>query len=88
MQRRQLQPLHSRELQMALPSKWVVLDASLGEEKKHLYCPDGESVEFFGTNAEALEGARKAIEEGAKMVAVCEIKHVFQAKAIEFREVT
>jgi len=71
---------------MKLPSKWVILDVSWGEKRKHLYCPDNESVDFFKSYAEAKAEVQKQIQNGAKMMAVCEIKHLFEAQAVEMTD--
>ena len=69
-----------------LPSKWAVCDAAWGEGKKHLYCPDRESLEFYSSQDEALAEAETAIQEGSKMVMVMEIKSLFVAKPIAYDE--
>ena len=71
---------------MTLPSKWAIFDIAWGEERKHLCCPDTESLEFYATEREAREAAQSEIEGGAKMVAVLEIKALFAAKAVEYEE--
>jgi hypothetical protein len=69
-----------------LPSKWATVDAAWGEGRKHLYSPDAASFEFHATEAEERASAEKDIREGAKMVAVLEVKTVFIAKAVEYGE--
>jgi hypothetical protein len=67
-----------------LPSKWAICDAAWGEGKKHLYCPDHESLEFFATEGEAQKEADLAIQEGSKMVMVLEVKSLFLAKSVAY----
>jgi hypothetical protein len=63
-----------------LPSEWATVDVSWGEGKKHLYSPDSASLQFHPTYDVADREARKAIEDGAKMVAILQVNRVYKAQ--------
>lgn len=70
-----------------LPYEWITIDVAWGEGKKHLYCPDTESIKFYEDYAAAEAGAHKNIEEGSRMVGICHITKLFKAKAVEIEEI-
>ncbi|HEY1980705.1 MAG TPA: hypothetical protein VGH13_11510 [Xanthobacteraceae bacterium] len=70
-----------------LPSTWATCDAEWGEKRKHLYCPNRDSLTFYPTEAEARASAAHEISNGHKMVLVMEIKSCLVAKPIEFDDV-
>lgn len=71
----------------ALPTKWAVCDASWGAGKKHLYCPEHESLQFYKTEREAYTAADSYIQEGSKMVMVLEIKQLLVAQSIPYEQI-
>jgi hypothetical protein len=66
---------------MDASSKWAVVQIEWDDEHKSLCCSNPETFAFCKSSYEALIAAKGAIESGAKMAAVLEVKHLFRAKA-------
>ena len=72
---------------MGLPTKYAIVDIAWGEHKKHLHCPDCESLVFYPTEAAAMEALRDEIAGGSRMMALLKIERVFKLRAVELEQV-
>lgn len=67
---------------MGIPTKWATIEVGWGSDKAHLYSTsDMVEIEYHKTEEAARKKVATLIRDGeAKMVAIMEIKSIFEAE--------